>query len=317
MKLKNLKRLSVNVLALVGLLAGCAESSSNNTNQNQNTASAQSSSTLVDKAENALHHSSSGAGSDSNLSQQDATPYPSQTRSDQAIAPIRNQFKSLQFNGAGAYIVNNNQSTLGAVKPNGRPWAQNMTDNNGRAVQGNAYLTRQARQYRDRSQTGNGASSWKPAGYCQQTNLPGQYRFAYNRGHLLGYALVGNIRGFDASESNQQNIATQTMWANQAQTADNTGQNYYEGLVRKALDQNKFVRYQVKDLYVGSELVPRATQIQAKSSDGTLNFNVLVPNTQNNMTIDYATGNVTPCAGGSNAPRTSSYRSHFYRHRRF
>ena len=179
--------------------------------------------------------------------------------------------------------------------PYGRPWAQNHLDSQGRAAEGDAYLTRQARQYRNRAQTGNGASNWKPAGYQQAFNLPGQYRFAYNRGHLLGYALVGNIQGFNASESNPQNIATQTMWANQAREADNTGQNYYEGLVRKALDQNKFVRYQVKDIYAGNEQVPRAMQIQAKSSDGTVNFNVLVPNTQNNILINYANGQVTRC----------------------
>lgn len=294
MKFRNFKRLSITALTLVSLLAGCAESSSQ-PQTNNNITAAQSSSTLIDKAKGLMNHSSSTSAVNGDLNRQDGTLYPSQARSDQAISPIRKQFNSLQFNGTGAYIINNNQSTLGTVKPYGRPWAQNTTSNGGRAVQGDAYLTRQARQYRNRNQTGNGASSWKPVGYHQQFNLPGKYRFAYNRGHLLGYALVGNIRGFNASESNQQNIATQTMWANQAQTADNTGQNYYEGLVRKALDQNKFVRYQVRDVYAGADLVPRATQIQAKSSDGTLNFNVLVPNTQNNLLINYATGNAQIC----------------------
>lgn len=290
-----LSKLLATVTAII-LLGGCAA----NTNQDYNKKadfSQKSSNALVTKAKDWIsQNKTSGSKVNTDLNQQDATPYPSQARSDQAIAPIRNHFQNLQFNGHGAYIINNNRSTLGVVKPNGRPWAQNHADGAHQAAIGDAYLTRQARQYRNRTQTGNGAGNWKPVGYHQQFNLPGTYRFAYNRGHLLGYALVGNIRGFNASESNPQNIATQTMWANQAQTADNTGQNYYEGVVRKALDQNKFIRYQVRDWYgSSSELVPRAAQIQAKSSDGTIDFNVLVPNTQNNLLINYATGNAQIC----------------------
>lgn len=305
--MKNFKHkiaIAAAVALLLSPLAGCASDGSNQASSSSSSITSTSSSKPNVLSKFLKDHSSSSSQPTSNassqadnsqLQHQDSTQYPSQARSDQAIAPIRGQFSSLQFNGAGAYIVNNNQSTLGDVKPYGRPWAQNHPDSQGRAAEGDAYLTRQARQYRNRAQTGNGASDWKPAGYQQAFNLPGQYRFAYNRGHLLGYALVGNIQGFNASESNPQNIATQTMWANQAREADNTGQNYYEGIVRKALDQNKFVRYQVKDIYAGNEQVPRAMQIQAKSSDGSVNFNVLVPNTQNNILINYANGQVTRC----------------------
>lgn len=199
---------------------------------------------------------------------------------------------NIKWNGAGAFILNNNQTNLNA-NINNAPYAVNRRDSRGRAWQGDAWLNRTTRQYRNRNETGNGATNWKPAGFLQAHNLTGGISHAYDRGHLLGYALVGGIHGFDASESNPANIATQTAWANEARSNTSTGQNYYEGLVRKALDQNKQVRYRVTDVYDGNNLVPAGAHIEAKSKDGSLQYNVFVPNVQRNISINYNTGAVT------------------------
>lgn len=196
---------------------------------------------------------------------------------------------NIRYNGHGAFIIDDNKSSLNADR-NVAPYAVNEVDKLGRPIQGDAFINKTSRQYRNRNETGNGITSWKPQGF-KQVKLSGAYSHLYDRGHLLGYANVGNVRGFNASESNEKNIATQTAWANEARDENSTGQNYFENIVRKAQDQNKTLAYRVNDLYEGNNLVPSGALIQAKSTDGSVNFKVFVPNVQAGIKINYQNGN--------------------------
>jgi len=119
-----------------------------------------------------------------------------------------------------------------------------------------------------------------PTGWNQKKLDDGNW--LYNRSHLLGFQLTGE-------NANWKNLFTGTQELNQIHMV-----KYENEIAQYLKSTNNHVRYRVTPIFTDTELVPRAIQLEAKSiEDKQINFNVLIPNIQTGIIIDYSTGKAT------------------------
>lgn len=119
-----------------------------------------------------------------------------------------------------------------------------------------------------------------PTGWNQKKLDDGNW--LYNRSHLLGFQLTGE-------NANWKNLFTGTQELNQIHMV-----KYENEIAQYLKSTNNHVRYRVTPIFADTELVPRAIQLEAKSiEDKQINFNVLIPNIQTGIIIDYSTGKAT------------------------
>lgn len=119
-----------------------------------------------------------------------------------------------------------------------------------------------------------------PTGWNQKKLDDGNW--LYNRSHLLGFQLTGE-------NANWKNLFSGTQELNQIHMV-----KYENEIAQYLKSTNNHVRYRVTPIFTETELVPRAIQLEAKSiEDKQINFNVLIPNIQTGIIIDYSTGKAT------------------------
>jgi len=131
--------------------------------------------------------------------------------------------------------------------------------------------------------------------------------YLYNRSHSIADSLLG-----EGSYTSQYNFTTgtrsQNVGANQ-----NGGMRYAEELAEDFWKANPntsaTINYQTTPVYNANETIPRGSIVDIKSSDNTLNTEVVVINSAEGLEIDYASG--TPISSTtqpvqSEAPKVSS-----------
>lgn len=114
----------------------------------------------------------------------------------------------------------------------------------------------------------------------------------YNRGHLIAYSVSAGIdqdgnynpNNQSGDQNNPKNLFTQSAFSNQRI------QTIFESKVRTALKENKKVIYQATPIFRGDELMARGINLQAISTDGSLNFNVYLFNVQPGFVFSYNNG---------------------------
>ncbi|OAK76362.1 XRE family transcriptional regulator [Lactobacillus sp. HMSC075D02] len=189
-----------------------------------------------------------------------------------------NTLANLDYTGQQEITVNNNdpafsKNDLSTAK--GAWAAYSDLDSLNRVTDANALLNRSLMPSAKREPL-----TWNPTGWHNKRTAHG---WLYNRSHLIGYQLTGE-------NNNPKNLMTGT------QTLNSPLMLAHEMDIAYYLKQsnNHYVRYEVKPIFRGNELVARGVQMRAQSiGDNTIHFNVYIFNVEPGYTINYADGTST------------------------
>ena len=189
-----------------------------------------------------------------------------------------NTLANLDYTGQQEITVNNNdpafsKNDLSTAKG---AWATySDLDSLNRVTDANALLNRSLMPSAKREPL-----TWNPTGWHNKKTAHG---WLYNRSHLIGYQLTGE-------NNNPKNLMTGTQTLNSPlMLAHEMDSAYY---LKQSNDH--YVRYEVKPIFRGNELVARGVQMRAQSiGDNTIHFNVYIFNVEPGYTINYADGTST------------------------
>jgi DNA-entry nuclease len=200
---------------------------------------------------------------------------------------------NMDYNGQQQITVNDNNPGFPAEELTVRtPWEKYADlDGLNRVVEADALLNQSLMPKAKREPL-----VWNPTGWHNKKMPDG--KFIYNRSHLIGYQFTGQ-------NNNPKNLMTGTVSLNNPEMLVN------EDTIAAYLKESPkhYVRYSVKPIYRGNELVARGVWMRAQSlTDQRIRLNTYIFNVQNGMKIDYATG-YSQIVGGANEDSQSSQQS--------
>lgn len=202
----------------------------------------------------------------------------SQTTSTKETASAKSKqtdLASLTYSGQLSTEVNNNQpdfSQSDLSTSRGAWQTYGNLDSLNRATTANTMLNQSLMPTAKREPL-----HWDPTGWHNKRISSG---WLYNRSHLIGYQLTGQ-------NNNPKNLITGTEEMNVS------GMLPYENEVADYLKEssNNYVRYRVKPIFKGDELLARGVQMEAKSvGSNAVSFNVYVFNVQPGVVLNYSDG---------------------------
>lgn len=185
------------------------------------------------------------------------------------------KLSTLKYHGTQTVIINKNRpsfskATLSIKKGAWQKYSNLDVEN--RATDANAMLNKRLMPKKARA-----ALYVDPTGWHNKKLKSG---WLYNRCHLIGYQLTGQ-------NNNWKNLITGTRSLNDPQMTK------YENETAKYLRQSTrhYVRYEVKPIYQGSDLLSNGVEMRAQSiGSNSIRFNVYIFNVQKGVKLNYKNG---------------------------
>lgn len=186
-----------------------------------------------------------------------------------------NKLANLPYNGKQEVVINNNNPGFSKdeLSTSNGPWESfGNLDNLNRVTVADALLNKSIMPHQKRERL-----YVNPTGF-RNKKINGEW--LYNRSHLIGYQLTGQ-------NNNLKNLMTGT------RSLNSPGMQHYEDDMAYYIRNhpNNYIRYQVRPIFRGNELVARGVQMRAQSiGSNDIHFNIFIHNIEKGVKINYMNG---------------------------
>lgn len=195
--------------------------------------------------------------------------------SDQAAQNAAPDLSNMNYSGSQIVQINDNQPGFSSndLNVSNGAWQQyHDLDSLNRVTGADALLNQSLMPHSERERLYVDPTGWH--------NKRIGNGWLYNRCHLIAYQLTGQ-------NNNLKNLMTGTRSLNEPCMTE------YENQVAEYLKagSNHYVRYSVRPVFRGNELLARGVQLRAQSvGDSSVSFNVYVFNVENGVDLNYSDG---------------------------